>query len=70
MDLVYLPAAVQELWKDTVTALNIAKHANQLQSKGVEADKAGRQVKEEDIIVDWTYVHFGMKDKNPVDLVL
>jgi len=69
VDSLYLHSRDEDRWKNLVSPDSIAREANHVREAGTTA-LSRRRVTAEDIIVDWSFVHFGMKDKNPVELVL
>jgi hypothetical protein len=69
VDVINLHAHDEEHWKKFVTCENIVREANRIRNEDPETHSQS-PVLESDVIVDWTFVHFGMRDKNPVDLVL
>ena len=69
MDSLHLHSRDESRWKNLVTPENIAQEANLVREVDTETFSQ-RKITADDIIVDWSFVHFGMKDKNPVELVL
>lgn len=69
VDVLHLHPHEEMQLKDIVTAQAIALEANRVRASSSSTQNLP-EVVPVDIIVDWTFVHFGMKDKNPVDLVL
>ncbi|KIM32352.1 hypothetical protein M408DRAFT_326950 [Serendipita vermifera MAFF 305830] len=69
VDSLHLHSGDEIHWKNMVTSQNIAREANLVREAEAET-LSQREVTADDIIVDWSFVHFGMKDKNPVELVL
>jgi hypothetical protein len=69
VDVLHLTSRQEALWKEFITSEKIALEANRVRAE-IPTTSELREVVPLDIIVDWTFVHFGMKDKNPVELVL
>lgn len=69
VDSLHLHSRDESYWKTLVTAENIAREANSVRQMEMQT-LVQREVTADDIVVDWSFVHFGMKDKNPVELVL
>ncbi|KZV84599.1 HD-domain/PDEase-like protein [Exidia glandulosa HHB12029] len=60
-------------WIEGVTCENIVKHAKRLCLESEDDDpdlqRRGEELKSEHVIVDWSCVHWGMKNSNPIDKV-
>jgi hypothetical protein len=55
-----------------VTAQEVAREANAIRL-GIEdsEDREGvREVRDNDVIIDWSYLHFGMRERDPIEQVL
>ncbi|KDQ07753.1 hypothetical protein BOTBODRAFT_38548 [Botryobasidium botryosum FD-172 SS1] len=61
-----LPREYRALWKDDLTAERIAEVSKTLPGSEVGG---GMTLCVDDVIVDFTGLHFGMKEKNPLDYV-
>lgn len=69
VDSLHLHSKDERRWKTLVTPESVAREANLV--RGLDPNTLSqREITAEDIIVDWSFVHFGMKDQNPVELVL
>jgi len=69
VDSLHLHSKDERRWKSLVTPESVAREANLV--RGLDPNTLSqREITAEDIIVDWSFVHFGMKDQNPVELVL
>ena len=72
VDFKLVPSVCKEAWKSALTVRHIveeaAAHRKQLVLRG-ESPSDVPVVHEEDVIVDWSSLHMGMKDKNPMKLV-
>lgn len=62
-DLKVLPSVYKELWGDRLTPQGIANASKSI------TDDLMLPVSPEDIIVDWTFLHMGMKEQDPMKLV-
>jgi hypothetical protein len=69
VDILYLHSKDERHWRSSITPESVAREANLV--RGLDANiLSQREVTANDVIVDWGFVHFGMKDQNPVELVL
>ncbi|KAG8831749.1 hypothetical protein FRC17_002632 [Serendipita sp. 399] len=69
VDMLYLHPEEEEKIKSLVTSERVAQAANRIRTHELNMLQS-REVLPDDIIVDSTFVHFGMGDRNPIDLVL
>jgi len=57
---------------EVVTAQEVAREANAIRL-GIEDSEEGgrvREVRDSDVIIDWSYLHFGMRERDPMEQVL
>ncbi|KAG8784818.1 hypothetical protein FRC15_002546 [Serendipita sp. 397] len=69
VDILYLHPDEEKQIKLLVTSERIAHEANRIRTQELKTLESS-EVTTDDVIVDWTYVHFGMRDRNPIELVL
>ena len=57
---------------EVVTAEKVAREANaiRLDIEGSEDGGGVREVRDSDVIIDWSYLHFGMRERDPIEQVL
>jgi len=72
----YLHVAVKDkaTLAEVVTAQEVAREANAIRlgmedSEDGEEGGGAREVREDDVIIDWSYLHFGMKELDPIEQV-
>jgi deoxynucleoside triphosphate triphosphohydrolase SAMHD1 len=67
VDVKVLPGRFKELWEPHLTPENIAAEATRIPL--VEGIDGAQTLKPEDIIVDWSTLHMGLKEKDPMQYV-
>jgi deoxynucleoside triphosphate triphosphohydrolase SAMHD1 len=72
VDYLHVGVADKAALAEVVTAQEVAREANTIRL-GIEDGEGGggvREVKESDVIINWGYLHFGMKERDPMEQVL
>lgn len=75
VDYLHVGVADQATLAEVVTAQEVAREANTIRlaiKDGDDGEEGGcvKEVKECDIIINWSYLHFGMKERDPMEQVL
>ena len=75
VDYLHVGVADQAALAKVVTAQAVAQAANviRLDIKNSQDSQGGegvREVTDSDVIIDWNYLHFGMKERDPIEQVL
>lgn len=75
VDYLHVDVADKAALAEVITAQEVAREANAIRlgirdsDDGEEGGRV-REVRESDIIIDWSYLHFGMKQQDPIEQVL
>jgi hypothetical protein len=77
VDFKIVPPRYKDAWESTLTVENILREANQIRDRlALSGDAHDANVAEfaqglepNDVIVDWSMLHMGMKDRDPMQLV-
>lgn len=65
-----MPSAYRVAWANALTVDNIVKEAQAMAFSGtLSTSKEAIELKADDVIVDFSALHMGMKDRNPMELV-
>jgi deoxynucleoside triphosphate triphosphohydrolase SAMHD1 len=68
VDIVHIPEKEESRFRSVVTPMNIAHEANIIRLGSPETSQL-QAVEASDVIVDFNFLHFGMKNQNPIELV-
>lgn len=68
MDTVHIHEEDEFRFRSVVTSDNISREANIIRMGDPETSEL-REVMPSDVIVDFNFLHFGMQNKNPIELV-
>ena len=69
VDYLHVGVADKAALAELVTAQEVAREANAIRSR-IEDSEHVREVTDRDVIIDWSYLHFGMKEQDPIEQVL
>ena len=71
VDYLHVGVADKAALAEVVTAQAVAREANVIRLRMVnEGGEGSREVTDSDVIIDWSYLHFGMKERDPIEQVL
>ena len=75
VDYLHVGVADKAALAEEVTAQAVARAANLIRlrmedSEDSEGGEGVREVTDSDVIIDWSYLHFGMKERDPIEQVL
>lgn len=75
VDYSHIDVAKKATLAEVITAEEVAREANAIRlgiedSDDAKEGRSVREVRECDVIIDWSYLHFGMKQRDPIEQVL
>ena len=71
VDYLHVGVADKAALAEVVTAQAVAREANVIRlCMDSEGGEGSREITDSDVIIDWSYLHFGMKERDPIEQVL
>jgi hypothetical protein len=72
VDYLHVSVSDKPALAEVVTAQKVAREANaiRLDIEGSKDGESVRDVRDSDVIIDWSYLHYGMKERDPIEQML
>lgn len=72
VDYLHVSVADKAALAEVVTVQEVVREANVIRSRieDIEGGEGVREVTDRDVIIDWSYLHYGMKAQDPIEQVL
>lgn len=72
VDYLHVGVSDKAALEKVLTEEKVAREANaiRLDIEGSEDGESAREVRDSDVIIDWAYLHYGMREQDPIEQVL
>lgn len=72
VDYLHVGVSDKAALEKVLTEQKVAREANaiRLDIEGSKDGESAREVRDSDVIIDWTYLHYGMREQDPIEQVL